>query len=68
MKHVTRSLIRGAALAAALAVPMTSSFAQAPSADSNSTPGWTGRTEVVGSHSSIAGDLGATRMFQTGQY
>jgi hypothetical protein len=34
----------------------------------DTTPGWTGRTLVPGSHSSIAGDADATRRFQTGQY
>jgi hypothetical protein len=31
-------------------------------------PGWTGRTFVLGSHSSIAGGAAATRMVQTGSY
>lgn len=41
----------------------------ATQADSRSNlPGWTGRTFVPGSHSTIGGDAVATRRQQTGQY
>jgi hypothetical protein len=37
-------------------------------ADDDNTPGYTGRTIVLGSNSTIAGDAAATRMQQTGSY
>jgi hypothetical protein len=43
--------------------------AGAAQADSHANlPGWTGRTFVIGSHSTIAEDATATRNQQTGQY
>jgi hypothetical protein len=55
----TRSILSTAALLIALAacsVPAASDQA----AQNASTPGWTGRTFVVGSNSTIAGDAVAT--------
>jgi hypothetical protein len=63
-----------------LAFPVSGAWAQAKDGstvvagsssqpDSRSTqPGWTGRTVVLGSRSTIAGDATATRNQQTGQY
>jgi hypothetical protein len=65
MKSVHYSTLRGAVLAAAIALSGAGAFAQ-PTTDA--TPGWTGSTLVPGSHSSIASDAPATRSFQTGQY
>ena len=58
--------IFGAALAVALPVlagcsPFQPSVAVAPGSDQ---PGWTGRTQVVGNHSTIASDAEATYLQQ----
>jgi hypothetical protein len=53
-------------LAAVAVCSLGASIANASTADSQ--PGWTGRTVVRGSHSTLAGDLSATRTTQTSQY
>ncbi|HYZ23202.1 MAG TPA: hypothetical protein VE690_13700 [Rhodopila sp.] len=71
------AIILGSTLvAAAFMLPAAATMAQPTAVPStprdtaytDTTPGWTGRTLVPGSHSSIAGDADATRRFQTGQY
>jgi hypothetical protein len=53
-------------LAAVAALSLGASIANASIPDTR--PGWTGRTVVRGSHSTLAGDQTATRATQTGQY
>jgi hypothetical protein len=59
-----------ATLAALTVIAATAPLANADNADANNanTPGYTGRTTVRGSNSTIAGDAAATRMQQTGSY
>ena len=62
--------LRAAVVAVALAVSATGGLAQnaAGIAHSETDPGWTGRSVVIGSHSTLAGTADATREHQTGQY
>ena len=59
-----------AAVAGALTVSATSGFGRnaAGITHSETEPGWTGRSVVIGSHSTLADTAAATREHQTGQY
>jgi hypothetical protein len=67
MRFQSRCLIVAAALSAA---SCTAASLQAGSAAARdlSVPGATGQVVVIGSSSTIAGDVAATRMQQTGSY
>ena len=78
MPELTRPLLMAAALFAVLAagawaqdndhaLPGAGSTVDRPNIGAN-VPGWTGRTVVIGSHSTVAGTAVATRLQQTGQY
>ena len=61
MTNMTRSILSAVALLAALtgcSVPPSGDASQA--AQNANTPGWTGRTFVVGSTSTVAGNAQAT--------
>jgi hypothetical protein len=51
-----------------VALTMIAATVPAAVADDADTPGYTGRTVVRGTNSTIAGDAAATRMQQTGSY
>jgi len=55
----------GLLLAGVLAVPVgCSTVGSTQAANGPNTPGWTGRTTVVGSHSTVAGNAEATEQQQ----
>jgi hypothetical protein len=55
-------------VATLVALTVIAATAPVANADDSDTPGYTGRTIVRGSNSTIAGDAAATRMQQTGSY
>jgi hypothetical protein len=61
MTRITRIIVPAATLLAALAACSAPPGVDAAQAEKNAnTPGWTGRTFVVGSTSTVAGDAQAT--------
>jgi hypothetical protein len=68
MTNNSKFSLRALAAAAVVAFSANAGFAQSAMGHTDMDLGWTGRTTVLGSHSSIADTAASTREHQVGQY